>query len=173
MIDAREREALEKGMRVIWIIWGAMFASLGIYIIVGHMVIDKIKIAELPSETFSLLRNVLYVVALVELALIPFIRKMMLKGFAKGGQLSSGQALPGTGNHPAIAQYAFLTIVTLALAESVAIYGLPLLFLGMDLQSLYILTALSAAAMIVHCPKMEEVERLATGISGKEGRRAF
>lgn len=58
-----------------------------------------------------------------------------------------------------------MMIVTLAIAESVAIYGLLLLFLGKDFQSLYIFTAVSAAAMIVHRPKMDEVERLAIAVS--------
>lgn len=79
MIDAKEREILNSGMKVIWIIWGAMLASLGIYIIVAHMVGDQIKMQDLTPDVFSFLRSALYVVVVIELAVIPFIRKIMLK----------------------------------------------------------------------------------------------
>ena len=156
---------LDNGMKVIWIIWGAMFASLGIYIIVAHMVGDQIKMQDLAPDVFSVLRNVLYAVAIVEFAIIPFIRKKMLKSGARTTQ-TPDRAMPGAGNHPATAKYASVTVISLALAESIAIYGLLLYFLGKDFQSLYMLTAISAAAMIIHRPKMEELEDLALALRG-------
>ncbi len=167
MIDAKERETLTDSMRVLWIIWGAMFASLGIYIIVAHMVGDQIKMQDLTPDVFSFLRSALYVVAIIELAIIPFIRKFMLK---TGISVShgSGQTMPGIGKHPAAAKYASVMLVSLAIAESVAIYGLMLYFLGKDSQSLYLLTAISAAAMIFYRPKMDELEKLALALREKQ-----
>jgi len=172
MIDAKEREVLAKGMKVLWVIWGAMLASLGIYILVAHMAGDRIKTQELPPDVFSLLRNVLYVVALIELAIIPFIKKIALKSI-KVSQNPS-QNIPGTSNHPATAKYATVMIISLAIAESIAICGLVLFFLAKDSQSLYMLTAISAMAMIIHRLKMEDLERLAAldvKISNKEFRQ--
>ncbi|MDP3259037.1 MAG: hypothetical protein Q8M34_00430 [Thermodesulfovibrionales bacterium] len=165
MIDAKEREILNSGMKVIWIIWGAMFASLCIYVIVGHMVIAKIKMAGMPPDVFSLLRNALYVVAVIELAIIPFIRKIMLKASLKETQSSAGYQISGRITHPALVKYTTVIIISLALAESIAIYGLLLLLIGKDFQSFYVLTAVSAVAMLVYRPKMDDVERLAIAIS--------
>lgn len=165
MIDVKEREVLAKGMKVLWIIWGAMIASLGIYMLIPNLVGDQIRMQELPPDVFSTLRNVLYVVSLIELAIIPFIRRITLN-FIKVPQ-SPNQKIPGTANHPATAQYTVVMIISLAIAESIAIYGLVLYLLAKDTQSLYLLTAISAMAMIIHRPKMEELEQLAVTTSGK------
>ena len=165
MIDAKEREVLANGMKVLWVIWGAMFASLGIYMLIPNLVGDQINTQEFPPDVFVVLRNVLYVVALIELAIIPFIRRIILKSI-KMSQ-NPNQNIPGTGNHPATAQYTVVMIISLAIAESIAIYGLVLYLMAKDTQSLYLLTAISAMAMIIHRPKMEELEQLAIAISGK------
>lgn len=173
MIDAQEKEMLSKGMRVLWIIWGAMLASLCIYLIVGHMIVDEIKIEGISPDIFSLLRNILFIVALVELAIIPVIRKFILRTPAKISQSSFGQQIPGTANHPALAKYSSAMIVSLALAESIAIYGLVLLFIGKDFQSLYLFTGISAAAMLVYRPKIDELEKLAIGLKGEKSGNSY
>lgn len=166
MIDPKEKEVLANGMKVLWTIWGAMFVSLGIYIVVANIAGDKIKTQELPPDVFVMLRNILYVIALIELAIIPFIKKITLKSI-KSPQNPS-QNIPGTSNHPATAKYATVMIISLAIAESIAIYGLVLFFLGKDSQSLYLLTAISAMAMLIHRPKMEELEQLAVVTSRRK-----
>jgi len=165
MIDAKEREILANGMKVLWTIWGAMVASLVIYMLIPNLIGDQIKMQELPPDVFILLRNVLYVVALIELAIIPFIKRITLKSYK--APLNPNQKIPGTSNHPATAKYATVMIISLAIAESIAIYGLVLFFLAKDSQSLYLLTAIGAMAMIIHRPKMEELEQLAIATSGK------
>jgi len=166
MIDAKERETLNSGMKIIWIIWGAMFVSLGIYIIAAHIIADQIKMQSLAPDVFSLLRNVLYVIVLVELALIPFIKKLSLKSPLKLSQASI-QQIPGAGNHPAVGKYASVVIISLAIAESIAVYGLLLFILGKDSHGLYLLIAISAMAMILYRPKMDELEKLAVALSEK------
>lgn len=51
-------------------------------------------------------------------------------------------------------------IVTLALSESIAIYGLVLFLIGKDPMDLYLLILISAAAMLIYRPKKEEVIHL-------------
>lgn len=51
-------------------------------------------------------------------------------------------------------------MVSLALSESIAIYGLVLFFLGDDYQSLYLFVGISAIAMFFYRPKKEELEEL-------------
>lgn len=166
MIDAKERETLNSGMRPIWVIWGAMLASLGIYFVLGHTVIAKIKMTAMSPDEFVILRNAIYVVALIELAIIPLLRKTMLKAPLKGTQNPAF-------THPTLGKYNTVTVVSLAISESIAIYSILLLLLGGDFQSFYILTAISAVAMIVFRPKVEEVEKLALALKANETNRTF
>ena len=166
MIDAKEREILVKGMKTLWIIWGAMFVSLGIYMKAAPMLVNEMRMQELPPDVYFLLRNVLYVVALIELSIIPFIKRMTLKS-AKVSQ-NPNQNVPGTSNHPALAKYATAMITSLAIAESIAIYGLVLYLIQKDSSSLYLLSAISAMAMLIHRPKIEELEQLALAIRGNK-----
>lgn len=159
MIDANEKEVLVKGMKTIWILWSTMFASLGIYIILVNIIGGQIKVQQLSSDGFSLLRNAIYVVSAIELAIIPFIRKSIIKS-ALYAQTPI-QKILGAVNHPAVAKYTSVVHVSVAIAESIAIYGLVLYFLGKDPQSFYMLTAISGIAMIFYRPKMDELEKLA------------
>jgi hypothetical protein len=47
------------------------------------------------------------------------------------------------------------------MSEAIGIYGLILFLLGKNQNDLYLLTALSAAAMTLYFPKKEEVVNLA------------
>ena len=60
-----------------------------------------------------------------------------------------------------VGQYIPAVITTLALAESIGIYGLLLFLLGGDFKTLYTFIIVSALAMIFYRPKREELERLA------------
>jgi hypothetical protein len=51
-------------------------------------------------------------------------------------------------------------IISLALCESVGIYGLVLFFLGKNTMDLYLLLGVSAAAMIYYRPRKDELLNL-------------
>jgi hypothetical protein len=61
---------------------------------------------------------------------------------------------------PILGKYAVALIVSLALSESIAIYGLVLFFLGDNYQTLYFFVGISAIAMFFYRPKKEELEEL-------------
>jgi len=73
--------------------------------------------------------------------------------------LISNQASP-------IAKYATAMVVSLALSESIGIYGFVLFLLGDNFRTLYIFVGISALAMLFYRPKREELETLAMGESG-------
>ena len=50
--------------------------------------------------------------------------------------------------------------ITLAIADSIGIYGLVLFMMGEDFQTLYIFLFLAALIMFWHRPKTEEYEQL-------------
>ncbi len=159
MIDPREQEVLAKAMKTNWLIWAAMVSSIGIYILVAHMTAGEIRIGAGAAEVFGLLRTVLLILGIGELVLIPLIRRLVLKG-VRPPKTAAAMGTMG-GSHPAVAAYTSALVVSLAIAESVAIYGLVLFFLSSDFNTLYLFAALGAAGMIVNRPKSEELERLA------------
>lgn len=164
MIDPREQEVLSKAMKVNWVIWAAMVSSIGIYILVAHVTEGKIRIGAGAGEVFGLLRTILLIVGIGELVLIPLIRRLMLRP----SSLSPVQGAPASAltpqSHPAAARYVTALITSLAIAESVAIYGLVLFFLSGDFGTLYLFAALGAAGMLVNRPKGGELEQLAAGM---------
>jgi hypothetical protein len=161
MIDPGEREVLEKAMKINWVIWGAMLSSIGIYVLVAHLTEGKVRIGAGLGDVFGLLRILLLAFGLLELLLIPFIKKLVLKN-VRPPKTTAAMGITGPGSHPAVAAYTSALVVSLAIAESVAIYGLLLFFLGGDFQTLYLFAALGACGMIVSRPKMAELEHLAT-----------
>jgi hypothetical protein len=162
MIDPKEQEVLSKAMKINWAIWAAMVSSIGIYILVAHLTEGKIRIAEGAGEVFGLLRNILLLVGIGELVLIPLIRRVMLRPSARSLMLGAPSSSLTPQSHPAAALYSAALVVSLAIAETVAIYGLVLFFLSGDFNTLYLFAALGAAGMLVHRPKGGELEQLAT-----------
>ncbi|MBU2499127.1 MAG: hypothetical protein KKE57_09510 [Proteobacteria bacterium] len=60
-------------------------------------------------------------------------------------------------------------MISLALSESIGIYGLVLFFLGDSLRTLYTFIGISALAIIYHRPKREELETLALAMQREGG----
>ncbi len=162
--DAGDKEMLRSAMKVNWVIWGAMLLSLGVYIFVAHLLKAELKTAAWKDLSLATLRTILFVIAFMEYPLIHYLRKKMVSGSEAGRRFrTASQTLPSRG-HPANIQYTSALVVSLALAESMAIYGLVLFLLAKDMRSMYVLTAFSAVAMIIYRPKMEELETLASEI---------
>jgi predicted Zn finger-like uncharacterized protein len=145
-LDKNEKEILKNSIRVIWIIWAAMLLSLVVYVLICHLFKDDLWGVVDMGDMLNMLKYVLFAVALVEFVIIYFMRKLIL---------TSTQ----TTQH-ATDQYTTAVIVSLALAESIGIYGLVLFFLGSDFTTLYIFNALAASAMIIYRPKMDELKKL-------------
>ena len=61
-----------------------------------------------------------------------------------------------------MARYTPAVVISLAISESIAIFGLVLFILGDDFQTLYIFLVVSAIAMIFHRPKNEELRQLSS-----------
>ena len=145
-------QELEKGLSMLKMIWGALVASLLVYIFIAPMMLETSQV-NFPPEAYDTLRKALYSIAFVTLAVTWFFRRMLLAASAPK-QTKSRQ-------HPAIQRYTTAMIIALAMSEAIGIYGLILFLLGKNQVDLYLLTALSAAAMTLYFPRREEVISLA------------
>ena len=161
MEEVSERKANENRLLTLWIIWGAIFGSLFIYVFVCHHFGAVIPENARPNIPLDLIRNVLYGVAILTLIGTRFLRKFMLA--ARPGGSVPTSLKPASPSDPSshTAKYAAAMLVSLALSESIGIYGLVLFFLGGNFRTLYIFIGISALAIFLYRPKKEELEMLA------------
>ena len=161
MVGVSERGANEKRLLTFWIIWAGIFGSLFIYVLICHQWGDEIRQTASPNIPLDLMRNVLYGVAISTLVLTQFVRKFMLAERSGGSGPTSLQPQLNSNQSSLISKYATAMVVSLALSESIGIYGFVLFLLGDSFRTLYIFVGISALAMFLYRPKREELETLA------------
>ena len=150
MLTAQE---LERGMSTLKIIWTALTMSLIMYVFAVPVMLRDSTI-NLSPEAYADLRITMYGVAFATLVISWFVRRALLAAQSAPKQVKSRQ-------HPALQRYTTAMIIALAMTESIGIYGLILFLLSKNQVDLYLLTALSAAAMTLYFPRKEEVISLA------------
>lgn len=106
------------------------------------------------------LKGVLAVVSVAVLIATKYIRRSVLsaKQDVSSRSFSIGSTSSSAGK--AIAKYATVTIVSLALCESIGIYGFVIYRLEGNSQTLYGFLAMSALAMLYYRPKEEELNEI-------------
>jgi len=142
-----------RGLAALKIIWWAMLLSLAVYWVAGRMAAPGMK-AAMGDEAFGTLRSVLYALGFATLVASRFVRRLIMA--AKGRAVDRPNARPV----PVMQRYASAVIASLAMSESVGIYGLILYLLGKDTVDLYLLLGISAAAMIYYRPQQDELAGL-------------
>jgi hypothetical protein len=159
-MDTSQKGTVENKLLVMWIIWGAMVGSLVIYIVLCNLIGDQIRQPVGPEFPLVLMSKILFGIGIVTLIAIHFIRRFILgKPSGSPGAVPISQPSP---QDPAesYAKYTNAMIISLALCESVGIYGLILFFLGDSFQTMYTFMIISAAGMFYYRPKREEIEAL-------------
>jgi hypothetical protein len=161
MLKAQEKAAIDKGMQTLWVIWAAMLGSLLAYVFICHQPGIGFKGVKGSDFILDLLRNILFGVGVATWLLAYFMRRSMLS-------VRTGISKPKPVEHMVqwdvssyIAKYTTAVIVSLALSESIGIYGFILFLLGGGFQTLYTFIGISALAMVFYRPRREELERLA------------
>jgi hypothetical protein len=158
-------EDFGKELRSARLIWGVMFSTLPIYVGICHVLGQDLAVDAGPNFPQGLLEKILCGVAVGMIMIAGFLRKLMLKA-AKNGVGTRLFKSTTMSEAPTIsAKYISAVIVSLALAESSAIYGVILFILGSGVHILYLLVGLAAVAMIIYRPKCEE---LAAFLSNKQ-----
>ena len=162
MVEREEMEIIDKGWRNINIIWVAMLVSLAFYLFVGIYMQDKTSIGkDFPTDALRNVRITLYIVSVITLILIKYIRKSILTQKWGGKFIKSHQPAVGYNQYPAIAKYHAANIVSIAMSGSIGIYGIILCLLGKNLIDLFLLIFVSAVAMLYFRPQKTELISLA------------
>lgn len=143
---------------IMWIIWGALLASLPAY---GGVLPILETQQSMDPETFQMMLIGLAVAAVSEIPVIFVLRKMLFFGKLENGDFEDREAVGQ--------QYYVTSIVTWALCESIAIYGFVLSFMSGKLIYYPAFAAVGAALMILFRPKLnEQLEAFGPDESGDE-----
>ena len=158
---------LEKTSRTARIIALAMLVSVLIYMGIAEFYIrENVNVS---LKEIHLFRYILYAIAVAEIFFIFFLRKLMLQKKTKLPsylmdtlkQRYQSMNIPANDSEITFCQRLLsTTIITFALCESIAIYGLLLFILGKNRQDLYILAGLSLILMIGFFPSLEKWKNL-------------
>jgi len=169
MVEAQEKSAIDTGIRVNWLIWSSMAVSLLIYIFLCHQLGEGVKAKGEIEVPIDLLRNIFFVVTAAVLITSYYLRRFMLKGRLRTARVSTLRELFIQKQPPFVRHYASIVILSLALSESIGIFGLLLFLLGGGFKTLYIFIVVSALAMVFYRPKREEMEKLAMAYKKQAG----
>jgi hypothetical protein len=163
MLDpTREVRQLKAGMFKVWTVWIAMFLTLVLALIFALLLGKNVEQVHHPRNIRQI-TQILYGVSIVGLILAYFIRKYMLH------RVSSKSLPKEMGNAPSqispyIARYKPAVVVSLAIAETIAAFGLTIFFMNGNMSTFLIFLAIALVGLFLYRPKFEEVEKLAISI---------
>jgi hypothetical protein len=103
--------------------------------------------APVPHHQYNILRLVMLGVGLLDLALIPYLRKRALSGRVRQRGAAAAPGPPG--------RLLIASILAFALCESLAIYGLVLFLVNGLRQDFYLFLGLSVVAAMINFPRFE------------------
>jgi len=144
---------LQRGLTTTKGIWLALFLSLILYVFIAPMLFNSAQVT-FSEESYRTLRLALFTCAILTLMLTWFLRKYLLNA-------PQGKRTTNSNHHPAVARYISVMMVAMGMSEAIGVYGLVLYVLGKNHQDLYLLTLLSAIAMLLYFPQKEEIITLA------------
>ncbi|WP_310601414.1 hypothetical protein [Desulfobulbus sp.] len=150
MISAQE---LDQGMVMLKTIWYALAGSLVMYVIAVPLLLGDTAV-NVTVDFYGQLRLLLYAAAGMTLAVSWLARRLLLAANKPPAPSKSRQ-------HPVVQRYTTAMIVTLALVEAIALYGLILFLVGKNPIDLLLLSAMAAVAMIFYFPKKTDLIDLA------------
>ena len=161
MESVAEKGLYEKQLQVMWIIWAGMLGALVVYVSICLLGGDVIR-GSTSSLPLDLIRDILYGIAILTVILTHFLRNFILAGRSGGSEPMSLKPPSPADQSAVVGKYVTAMIVSLALSESIGIYGLVLFLLGADLRTVFIFNGIAALAMFIYRPKREELETLSS-----------
>ncbi len=153
--EDRSQQDLKAAYRIAALIGAVMILSLFIYAAVVEFFRDDPSIAKprMAAETMEIMRYTLLGVTAVLFFVAGYLQKLFLSGKAARQGSAVQRLITGA-------------VVSYALCESVAIYGLILFFLGGQAMDFYLFMGLSLVFFLVYFPRYAKWEETV-----KEGRK--
>lgn len=155
-------DKLRAAYRVAVIIGLAMMASQLVYaVIVGILDKDPSLIRSAPALSESqveIMKFALLGVTVVIFFVIRFVNASLLKLNGEAGNLRDARSRQSSGAPPEFGRLTTAAVVTYALCEAPAIFGLVLFFLGGNASDFHLFLLISLFFFAVHFPKFSQWE---------------
>ena len=150
-MELNNDEPLRKGHRLAVYICSFMIVSVFVYAgVVEYLAANNAPFhgfSPMPGSVYDKLRLILLGLALVDFALIPFMRNRALAGNRRPGTVA-------TTNLPEpVARLLTASMISFALCESIAIYGLVLFLINGGRPEFYLFLLIALAAFAIHFPR--------------------
>lgn len=153
---------LRKAYRIVVIIGLAMMASLLVYAaVVGILDKDPALIRSAPALSGSqveIIKFALIGVTVVIFFVIRFVNASLLRMNGGAGNLPDPRSRQSSGAPPEFGRLTTAAVITFALCESPAIFGLVLFFLGRNASDFHLFLLISLFYFAVHFPKFSQWE---------------
>ncbi len=150
-----ESKQLKSDLTLHWVIVVMMICMLVTYNIICHLIGPEIQL-DLNEDQRVFIRTVFYIVAIILFPITSLVRHILLR---------LNQTMPG--QNPAKNRYLVTIIVTMALIETVGIFGFVMFVLGDEFNTLYIFTTLGLLGVFLHRPKQEEYLQIIESLNAK------
>ena len=144
-----------KSLRAHWLIVGLLAVLLVAYMVICHVWGGQFKLHYEESERM-LIRSVFYLVGVFLFPLTNLVRFVLLR---------LDQTMPG--DKPAVKRYFSTVLVSLLLIEILPVFGLVMFGLGDDFNTFYIFIVFGALGLMLHRPKIEELEAIEQALLAK------
>jgi len=158
-----DKELFERQLQILWIIWAGFSVFLVIYPSICLLWGDALYRYTSPFP-LDLMRDILYGVSVLTVILTHFLRNFILGRRSGSSSPMSSQPPTPSDQSEVVGKYVTAMMVSLALSESIGIYGFILFVLGADLKTVFFFNGIAALAMFIYRPKREELERLSVGM---------
>ncbi len=135
---------LEKPLLLHWVVVVASSLSVLMCLVLAHVLGVQIQ-WEVDASTRELVRSVLYVVAIILLPLTSLVRHILLR---------LNHTMPS--RRSAANRYFVTILITQAMIEPIAVFGLLMFVLGDDFNSLYIFSIMAGLGIYFHRPAPQE-----------------
>jgi hypothetical protein len=155
-----DHEALNADLKLPWIIVGMMLVTLVTYLLICFSFGTELQ-EPLPEITRVKIRTAFYIIAIVTFPMTNLIRHIQLK---------LNQTMPLTRLNyrvEAKKRYLLTVIVSMAMVETIGVFGFVLFMFGDGMNNLLIFTGLSALGMFLYRPKLEEYSKIVELLAAK------
>ena len=144
------KNTFKKDFLSLWMITTSILLTLMVYLSLCYFQADKLRLATEPP---IVLRSIFYGLAIITFPLTNLLRHIMLR---------LNQTMQG--NKPAKSRYFITVFISLCSAELIGLLGFISYLMGDDCNTLLIFCLLSALALFLYRPKIEEYQRVIEAI---------
>ena len=159
MLQPDEKQQLEQSWKKILILWGVFFVSLVIYLVFGVFLSSEGITIDINTEKLPLptIKYALFTLSVLTVVAVYFVRFFLLRP----GRAKERPEHSASSPHSAVAQYTKTVILTSALLETIAFYGLVFFLFSGDLVTFCLFLGSSALARLPFRPRKQELLDLA------------